>query len=63
MVDLHLRWIARRWPITDDVPARQFWQGEEGNVLIARSVSGVIVRLDAYDGRLLGCEMSVAAAS
>lgn len=56
---LRLRWMAA-WPYTDDLCAAIL--GEEGSVLIAQSASGRIVRLDAFDGRLIGCEQSVAAA-
>lgn len=57
---LRLRWMAA-WPYTDDPCAAIL--GEEGSVLLAQSASGRVVRLDAYDGRLVSCEQSVAAAS
>jgi hypothetical protein len=56
---LRLRWMAA-WPNTDDPCVAIL--GEEGSVLLAQSASGMIVRLDAFDGRLLGCTPSVAAA-
>lgn len=57
---LRLRWMAA-WPYTDDPCASIL--GEESSVLLAQSTSGRVVRLDAYDGRLLSCEQPVAAAS
>ena len=57
--DLRLRWMAA-WPYTDDPCAAIL--GEEGSALLAQSSSGRIVRLDAFDGRLLSCEQSVAIA-
>ena len=58
--NLHLRWIAA-WPESDD-PCAEILSEEDG-VLITRSVSGAIVRLDTHDGRLLSCTPSVAVAS
>jgi len=58
--DLRLRWMAA-WPYTDDPCAAIL--GEEGSVLLVQSAAGRVVRLDVYDGRLLGCEQQVAAAS
>ena len=58
--DLRLRWMAA-WPYTDDPCAAIL--GEEGGVLLVQSAAGRVVRLDAYDGRLLGCEQQVTAAS
>ena len=56
---LRLRWMAA-WPDMADPCAAIL--DEEGSVLLARSASGMIVRLDAHDGRLLSCEQPVAAA-
>ena len=57
--NLHLRWIAA-WPQSDDLCAEIL--GEENEILITRSVSGAIIRLDAHNGRLLSCVPSVAVA-
>ena len=58
--NLRLRWMAE-WPYPNDHCAEIL--GEEGNVLVARSASGKVVGLDAFDGCLIGCEQPVAAAS
>jgi hypothetical protein len=58
--DLRLCWIAA-WPDTDDPCVAIL--GEEGGVLVAQSVAGMIVRLDTFDGHLLGCAQAAAAAS
>ena len=57
---LRLRWIAA-WPNASD-PCAAILR-EEGSVLVTQSVSGLIVRLDVHDGRLLGCDQSIAEAS
>ena len=57
--DLRLRWMAA-WPYTNDPCAAII--GEEGGILVAQSTAGLIVRLDAFNGRLLSCENTVAAA-
>ena len=57
--DLRLRWIAT-WPHADD-PCAGILK-EEGSMLVVRSASGAIVRLDTHDGRLLGYAPSVAVA-
>jgi hypothetical protein len=58
--NLHLRWIAA-WPDASDPCAEIL--SEEDAVLVTRSVSGALVRLDARDGRLFDCGSSLAAAS
>ena len=57
--DLRLRWMAD-WPYADDHCAEII--GEEGNVLIARSMAGKVVGLDVFNGRLIGCEQPEAVA-
>ena len=58
--DLRLRWMAA-WPDAEDRCTAII--GEEGNVLLALTVSGATVRLNAHDGRLLGIEPAIAVAS
>ena len=58
--DLRLRWMAA-WPDAEGRCTAII--GEEGDVLLAHSVSGTTVRLDARDGRLLGIEPAIAVAS
>jgi hypothetical protein len=58
--NLHLRWIAA-WPDASDPCAEIL--SEDGSVLVTRSASGALVRLDVRDGRMLDCASSVAAAS
>ena len=55
-----LQWMAE-WPDADDPCAGI--SDEVDGVLTAISESGMLVRLDAATGRLLGCERAVAAAS
>ena len=57
--DLRLCWIAA-WPNAEDPCVAIL--GEKDSVLMARAASGMIVSLDAHDGRLLGCGQSVAVA-
>ncbi|MEY2882261.1 MAG: hypothetical protein RLZZ15_4641 [Verrucomicrobiota bacterium] len=54
-----LQWIAE-WPFADDACARIV--DETAGELVAESVAGVIVRLDAATGQLRGVETPVAAA-
>ena len=58
--NLRLRWLAA-WPNMADPCAAIV--GEEGNVLVTQSASGMIVRVDTSDGQLIGCEQAIAAAS
>ncbi len=58
--NLRLCWMAA-WPNMADPCAAIL--GEEGGVLVTQSASGMMVRLDAGDGRLLGCEQAMAVAS
>lgn len=54
-----LQWMAE-WPDPTD-PCNAI-VGEEGDTLVALSVSGATVRLDAHTGRLLNVEQPMAAA-
>jgi hypothetical protein len=54
-----LQWVAE-WPDPADPCATIV--GEEGDTLVATSVSGLTVRLDAHTGRLRGIEPPLAAA-
>jgi len=58
---LRLRWIAN-WPLEHDPCAAIIGEEKEGAVLAARSVSGVLVRLDTTDGHVLSCDRAVAQA-
>ena len=55
--NLRLRWMAE-WPYADDYCAEII--SDEGHVLVTRSASGKLVGLDAFNGRLLGCEQPFA---
>ena len=55
-----LQWMAE-WPDHSDPCASIV--GEEGDTLVVMSASGATVRLDAHNGRLLGVEQPMAAAS
>lgn len=55
-----LQWLAE-WP--EDLDACGGIVGEEGETLVAVSVSGATVHLDAHTGRLLRVERPMAAAS
>lgn len=55
-----LRWMAE-WPSADDPCAEIL--AETGGELVALSVSGAVVRLDAATGRLIAVEQSAAVAS
>ena len=55
-----MQWMAE-WPDHSDPCASIV--GEEGDALVAVSVAGVVVRLDAHTGRLLSAEQAMAAAS
>lgn len=55
---LRLRWIAG-WPISDDPCAAILGEEKDGSILVAQSASGVIVRLDTSDGRMLSCDLAV----
>lgn len=57
---LRLQWIAE-WPEPSDPCATIV--GREGETLVAVSIRGTVVRLDANSGRLLGTEQPMAAAS
>jgi hypothetical protein len=57
---LRLQWIAE-WPWTNDPCAAIV--GEEGDVLVVTSTSGIEVHLDANTGRLLRGARPMAAAS
>ena len=52
-----LQWMAE-WPDASDPCAAII--GEEGDTLVAESVSGAVVRLDANSGRLLRIEQPMA---
>lgn len=52
-----LQWMAE-WPDASDPCAAI--SGEEGETLVAVSISGVTVRLDAHSGRLLRIEQPMA---
>jgi hypothetical protein len=56
--DLRLQWMAE-WPEPADACARIL--GESAGVLVVESCSGVVVRLDARDGRLLAVEYPLGA--
>jgi hypothetical protein len=58
--DLRLQWMAE-WPDPADPCARIL--DEDGDVLLTESRKGVIVRIDAHNGRLLGVDVPLAAAS
>ena len=55
---LRLQWLAE-WPLADD-PCGAIVSAE-GDTLVALSMAGAIVRLDATSGRLIGCVAPVAA--
>ena len=55
-----LQWMAE-WPDRDDPCAAIV--GEDGETLVALSVRGTVVRLDAHTGRLLQAQQPMAAAS
>jgi hypothetical protein len=52
-----LQWMAQ-WPDASDPCAAII--GEEGDTLVAESVSGMMIRLDANSGRLLRIEQPMA---
>jgi hypothetical protein len=54
-----LQWMAD-WPDASDPCAAII--GEEGNALVAMSMHGAIVRLDAISGQLLSVEQTIATA-
>lgn len=54
-----LQWMAE-WPDSADPCSAII--GEEGSTVVAQSVSGAVVRLDADTGRLLNVEQPMAAA-
>jgi hypothetical protein len=56
---LRMQWMAE-WPDPTDPCARIV--DEVDDTLIAESVSGALVRLDAHTGRLLGVDHPMAAA-
>lgn len=58
--DLRLQWLAE-WPLPED-PCASI-ESVERDVLTALSVGGVRIRLDASSGRLVTCDVPVAAAS
>lgn len=57
---LRLQWVAE-WHDPADPCAKIL--GEEGDTLRVESASGVLVRLDSHNGRLLGVTHPMAAAS
>jgi hypothetical protein len=56
---LRLQWMAD-WPEASDPCAAIV--GKEGEMLVALSTRGAVVRLDAHSGRLLGVEQPMVAA-
>lgn len=58
--DLRLRWMAA-WP--EGAGHCTAIIGEEGYELVVQSASGLIVRIDRLDGRLVGVAPAISAAS
>lgn len=58
--NFRMLWLAE-WPYADDLCGRLV--DEADNVLVAESVGGLTVRLDATSGRVIQCQQAVTAAT